>query len=129
MVLRNAFLSLLLAIPSLVKSDVVWRESAAYAQGSYGKGPNQTFISRPDLHAPAINILSHQPGRTAAGYYLLDYMGNAPQMPGPVLLDQEGNIVYASPQYKFAGVTDIAGRWRDLLDSPWLDVEIDVLFM
>lgn len=78
-------------------ADIVYGEAdtEAYAAGTYGVAPNQTFVSRPDLIAPAVNIAVSKPGQSS-GYIFFGWAGSSCPRPAAVILDQEGKPVYIS---------------------------------
>jgi hypothetical protein len=62
-----------------------------------GKDPNekQHFRSRPDLEPPAIEVTKRSPQTAVGDIFAAPYSGPGP--PGPVILDEAGNVVWFDP--------------------------------
>jgi hypothetical protein len=65
--------------------------------------PTQHFVSRPELRPPVVRILVHRPG-TAPGYVFIAPKKKVDQA-GPLILDDDGNVVWFHP-LDTHGVTD-----------------------
>ena len=62
---------------------------------------HRTFVSRPDIRPPVIDVMVSK--STASGLLFLTPKNNGAQK-GPLMIDNEGQVVFASPQQ--ASVTD-----------------------
>lgn len=82
--------------------DTVYHSSSAYEDGEYGKGPNQTFHSAPDLHPPVLNIRTSplSSDLLQEGYIFLGINSKLddPQS-GLAIYDNNGTLIYFAPQY------------------------------
>lgn len=92
----------LAAAASMVAADKVYGPSStsSYANGQYGDVPSQSFYSRPDLLAPAINVATSKEG----------------QAPGLIFTNWEGSECPRNQPY----ITDSAGHMVWMPDSPYL---------
>jgi hypothetical protein len=72
--------------------------SDAYAKGNFGKWPYQAYHSSP-LLGPVLNIQQLSDQCDDGSYTLITPRGHAVPQPGPMILDQRGNLVWSQPGY------------------------------
>ncbi len=58
-------------------------------------GESQQFVSRPDLHPPAVAVTASSPAAQPGDVFLAPYAG--PGQAGPMILDQQGRVVWFKP--------------------------------
>lgn len=91
-------ISIILAFASAVAqvtADQVYdsTQTQAYANGAYGEVPSQTYRSRPDLTAPAVNIAVSKDGQ-ADGYIFTNWEGSNCPRNMPYIMDNQGHMVW-----------------------------------
>jgi hypothetical protein len=66
-------------------------------QRTYAGHPaeSQGFVSRPDLHPPAVTVTANSPGTEGGDVFLAPYAG--PGQAGPMILDGSGGLVWFKP--------------------------------
>lgn len=72
-------------------------------------GSYQTFVSRPDLHPPLINVN----GSGTPGLIFFDQIGEDVHQPSLIISDHNGDIVYMNDSFKIGAnfdVSSIGGR-------------------
>lgn len=77
-----------------VAAQQVYHNSSAYESGAFGAAPSQTFVSRPDLIAPVVNLAVYQPDRLADGYIFFGWAGGGVERPSPIIMESDGSIVW-----------------------------------
>lgn len=91
--LINGLLILNLLATSGVRADFgPYEQSTAYDDGDYGGWPTESFRSTP-LIGPSLNILQKS-DLCQDGYVMLAPEGNAVRTPGPMIIDQDGHLVW-----------------------------------
>lgn len=101
-----------LAAAPRVAADKVYGSSStqAYANGNYGNIPSQSFYTRPDLTAPAVNIATSKAGQ-ADGYLFTNWEGSQCPRSMPYIIDTNGHMVWM-PEDAF--LTHVSPSQRDL---------------
>ncbi|TNY17271.1 ASST-domain-containing protein [Rhodotorula diobovata] len=69
--------------------------------------PVQSFHSAPKLSPPEVNILTHDAARTSEGYTLLSYRGSAVSQPAPLLMDNNGSLVWSGAEAGYGDTMDL----------------------
>ena len=82
-------------LPSKTVADLVYNADANYDQGGYGASPYQTFLSRPDLFPPAVNIRTYEPSLMVNSSILIGYRGAVDiKTQSSIILDNHGSLIW-----------------------------------
>jgi hypothetical protein len=82
-----------------VLADVkAYYQSDAYEKGELGEWPQQTYLSS-DLIGPVVNVLQHSDLCDDGLYTMITIRGTKVPSPGPMILDQKGNLVWTAEGY------------------------------
>ncbi|GAA5912104.1 hypothetical protein JCM5296_000795 [Sporobolomyces johnsonii] len=83
----------LLALASLAAADSVVTNNASSWYSTVA--PYQTFNSAPDLQPPEVNILTYDAERVSSNATFLSYRGTAVTQPAPIIMDNNGSLVWS----------------------------------
>ncbi|RJE24332.1 Arylsulfotransferase ASST [Aspergillus sclerotialis] len=90
--LMHGLLISLVAISGVRADFGPYEQSTAYDDGDYGGWPTESFRSTPVI-GPSLNILQNS-DLCNDGYIMLAPEGNAVRTPGPMIIDQDGHLVW-----------------------------------
>ena len=94
MIMLNGVLILLALVITRVKADYgPYIQSAAYDEGKFGEWPTETYRSSP-IVGPALNYLQYSDECKDGLYTFIAPRGNKVANPGPMILDQDGHLVW-----------------------------------
>lgn len=88
---------LLIALVPLASADSFQVDSAAYEEGSLGRGPTQQFSSSPHL-PPQLNLLTPRADDSSLCTFL-GYRGSDATQLAPLIMDDRGSLVWTGPEY------------------------------
>lgn len=76
-------------------------QSTEFDAGDYGAYPNRTYITRPDLISPRLNILQDDPRCDDGLYTMISLRGDKVHITGqsPMIHDHQGNLVWMNASY------------------------------
>ncbi|HWX74710.1 MAG TPA: arylsulfotransferase family protein, partial [Solirubrobacteraceae bacterium] len=90
-----------------------------------GSAGVQSFLSRPDLHPPAVTVSASSPAVAAGDEFLAPYAG--PGQAGPMILDPAGNVVWFKPLPANTSATNLAvQQYRGAPVLTWWQGDISV---
>lgn len=82
-------------------------KSAEYDEGKLGKWPHQLYRSSNAI-GPILNVQQHDPSCDDDGrYFLLGPFGDDVSLPGPVILNHQGSLVWNDPSYGQTWALDV----------------------
>ncbi|KAB8225567.1 ASST-domain-containing protein [Aspergillus novoparasiticus] len=94
MIMLNGVLILLVLVIARVQADHgPYFKSAAYDEGKFGEWPTETYRSSPII-GPALNYLQYSDECKDGLYTFIAPRGNGVANPGPMILDQDGHLVW-----------------------------------
>ena len=94
MIMLNVVLILLVLVIARVQADHgPYFQSAAYDEGKFGEWPTETYRSSP-IVGPALNYLQYSDECKDGLYTFIAPRGNKVANPGPMILDQDGHLVW-----------------------------------
>lgn len=76
-------------------------QSSEFDAGDYGAYPNRTYITRPDIISPRLNILQADPRCDDGLYTMISLRGDKVHISGqsPMIHDTKGNLVWMNASY------------------------------
>ena len=94
MIMLNGVLILLALVIARVQADYgPYIQSAAYDEGKFGEWPTETYRSSP-IVGPALNYLQYSDECKDGLYTFIAPRGNKVANPGPMIIDQDGHLVW-----------------------------------
>ncbi|BGP49044.1 hypothetical protein JCM10450v2_004923 [Rhodotorula kratochvilovae] len=98
-------LSALASLAVLAAADSVVTDNSTSWYSSIA--PVQSFHSAPSLAPPEVNILTHDAARTTDGYTLLSYRGTAVGQAAPLIMDNNGSLVWSGAEAGYGDSMDL----------------------
>ncbi|GAA5890440.1 hypothetical protein JCM8208_004874 [Rhodotorula glutinis] len=92
-------------LPSPALADSVTTDNASSWHSTVA--PVQSFYSAPNLSPPEVNVLTHDAARTSEGYTLLSYRGSAVEQAAPIILDNNGSLVWSGAEAGYGDSMDL----------------------
>lgn len=75
-----------------------YRSDVPYDASAYGSYPTQNYVSS-DVEGPRVNIFGQLTGDDDGIYTMLNPRGSGVEHSGPLILDNDGNMVWSSSAY------------------------------
>ncbi|KAE8154206.1 ASST-domain-containing protein [Aspergillus avenaceus] len=95
MMLDGLLIVLALFLVSVCADSGPYLQSSAYDEGRFGEWPTETYRSSP-IVGPALNYLQHSDKCKDGLYTFIAPRGSRVAHPGPMILDQDGHLVWTT---------------------------------
>ncbi|PLB52060.1 hypothetical protein P170DRAFT_348536 [Aspergillus steynii IBT 23096] len=113
--MRGALASALLSLCGLVQADYgPYIQSGDYDAGKFGSWPTETYRSTPII-GPTLNYLESSTQCKDGQYTLISPRGGGVATPGPMIIDQDGHLVWTKDYGKTYNLNVYRYRGQDYL--------------